>query len=82
MRSSEADGSEQGWLLSEGEISRQVKVGDETQDIASCISYVDVDEVLQDEVDAIVQGGGSYAHYDKLDKCRHLRKSFHLSFAI
>ena len=82
MRSSETDGFKQRRFLPEGEIGRQIEVGDETQDISQRVGHVDVDEALQDEVDAIVQGGGHYAHYDKLDKCRHLRKSFHLSFVI
>ena len=62
----------------EGKIGREVKIGDETDEVAGCIGYVYFNEELQQKIESVVYSRGHDAYDDETDECRLLVDLFHL----
>ena len=48
-----------------GKKPSKIEIGDEAEGIAKGVGYIDIDELLQQKIDSIVQGGCKNAYQDK-----------------
>lgn len=65
MTSGESEELAPGGTGAEGEVVGEVEVPHETDDVSGCISYVEVDPQLQQEVDDIMGGSRKGTDYAK-----------------
>src|SRR5699024_4969580 len=66
-----------GRRLPESKISRKIKVGNKTQHISQGIGYIDLNEFLQDKINAIVQPCSKKAYHYKSQELGYLFQFIH-----
>ena len=57
-------------FFTERKVGGKIEIGDEAEGIAKGVGYIDIDELLQQKIDSIVQGGCKNAYQDKTYKFR------------
>ena len=55
-------------FFTERKVGGKIEIGDEAEGIAKGVGYIDIDELLQQKIESILQGGCKHANKDQTKK--------------